>query len=506
MGVFEKPAPDGLGGRFGAAMSWSYVSSVGRTGMTLLVSLVLARLLGPEVFGLIAMANVYIFFVELLARQGLLPALIQRSRLTPEHLDTAFWTTASAVAVLTPVSMLLSGPWAAVNGLPDLQAVIIGLSPVLTLKGLSIVQMARLHRRMDFRTLAFCTNGAVFVGAVVGLSMAWAGAGVWALVGQQLAVAVVESLAVWLTSDWRPSWRFRREALRDLWSFSAHATVASLGGFLGRRADALLIGLFFGPVAVGLYRMAARLVETALEVAVGGLQSVTLPELSRRQHDREGLSDRAVELVRMGAGIASPIFLVLLISSDHLMAVLGPEWEAAAAPLKILSILAAFQVAAALWGPMLQAAGRPAVQAKLAWLAAALAAVSFSVAGFVLQDAPTGTQVLGLALATLVTRLMSIAFVSALVIRRSLGIRPSALFSAVWSPLRGAVLGAAVGWALVVVVGDATTLPDLLRLGLTVSVGGVLSVAGTLLVDKSLRSNATTLLEHALTRGARTVP
>jgi len=428
---------------FGTAVSWSFVLTSGRTFMTLIVSLILARILGPEAFGLIAMANVFILFAELFVRQGLVAAIVQRPRLTAAHLDTAFWMTVMLAVALAPAAIGASGWWAAVNDTPELASLIQALVPLLVFKALGVAQEAYIRRQMNFRALALRTNVAVLTGGVAGVTAALLGAGVWALVIQQLVTAFLELVLIWLLSSWRPRWRFRADAARDLVGFSARMVLAALGSFVNTQSDALLIGLFFGPLVVGLYRMAVRFISIMLELTAGTLQSVMLPELSRFSEDRPRFNERTVEVIRLASLVAVPVLGVLAASSDALMALLGAEWAPAADALKVLCVLAVVQAAAAFLAPVLQAAGRPGLLAWLTWISAGLSAGSFAAAGFWLAGFGTEEQVLWLAIIRTTVFAPTLFVIVLPMLKRALSLRPAMVLGAMWR----APIAAATGYA-----------------------------------------------------------
>ena len=432
---------------FRKALAWSYLMSTGRVVATLGVSLVLARLLGPEAFGLIAMANVYVLFADMLVGKGMTTALVQRAGLSTTEANTAFWIVVAAIGVFLPGSLLLAGWWSGVNSEPDLAVVIIALTPLVALRGLAVVPESLLLRNMAFKALAIRTNVAVVVGGVVGLTLALNGAGIWALVAQQLTVAVMELVAVWLASAWRPRVEFSSAAARSLTSFTGRASFGNVGVFIAQRSDALLIGLLFGPLAVGLYRMAARLVESALELTLGGLQSISLPELSPLQGDLPDFRRRSLELLRLASILTAPVFIILAFTSSSLMAVLGPRWQPAGAILSFLACLALFQVMEMMLGWMWQAAGRPGLHAMITWLGGGLSAASFIGAGLLVQSMPDNLQVLALAGIRTTTFAAMVLFVVLPLARYSLGLPIAAVLGAMARPATGAALGAVAATA-----------------------------------------------------------
>ncbi|MDY7106589.1 MAG: oligosaccharide flippase family protein [Actinomycetota bacterium] len=385
---------------FGGALKWSAVMNVGRQATTLAVTFVLARQLGPTTFGAVALGTVYIALIQMLLQQGMVAALIHRDRLDDDHVDTAFWMVLATSVALTAASVGLASWWAGVNDSPVLRTVVLGLTPLVVMRGLAVVPDALLRRDLAFRTLAVRTNSSVLVGGVVGIGGAFAGWGFWALVAQQLTTAGIELVVLWGGCEWRPRLRFSRRSLRELAAFSVPSTAASLGVFAEGRADAVIVGLYFGPAAVGLYRLAARLVNMAVQSIVGTFRAISLPELARHQRDRDALRDRLLSIVRLSAGSAIVPLASLAAAAPSLMDVLGPEWRPAAGALAVLAVAGAARTVGDLGGPLLQAVGRPRVLAGLAWTRAALTSLTLVAAGALGRGLDDDRQLILLAVAT----------------------------------------------------------------------------------------------------------
>ena len=266
----------------------------GQRALGAVFTFVLAAILGPHDFGVVAIALVYIALVQVFLEQGFSTALIQREDLEPEHLDSAFWLNVVWCLVLAGVSVALSGWWADVNGTPILQDVISVLSLAARLRGPQHRPAgATSSGSAEFKKLAIRTNVAALARRRVGVALALAGAGVWALVAQQLVMDATALVLIWMLSPWRPGLRFSRRHARDLLGFSSHVFVANLGGFVNRRADALLLGVFFGPVVVGIYRLADRFVDLLLELTMRPVGLISLPLFSRLQQRPRRTSRRA---------------------------------------------------------------------------------------------------------------------------------------------------------------------------------------------------------------------
>lgn len=465
---------------FGTALGWSFVMGGGQYAISTVVMFVMAGILGPSIFGLVAMAVVYLAFIQLVLRQGMVQALVQRPNLEAKHLDSAFWLTMAGGALLTIASLLLSRWWADLNRTPELEPVINVMTLLVPLQALVVVQESYLTRHMDFKGLAIRTNLAALIGGVVGVVLAIVGFGVWALVAQHILRALVDVAVLWTISEWRPKWHFSWDATREILSFSSLTALGGLGTFVNTRADALLIGLFFGPTAVGLYRLAARIVEIVSEVTVSAFHSVSLPELSRVEYDRERFTNRVRDITKLATMAAFPLLAIVAGSSPQLMALLGREWQAAAAPLSVLCIVGAAYALTIFIGPVMLAAGKPRVFAASTWVFAGFSAFSFLLAGFLLIDAPIGAQVVGVAWARVAIFATVLLAIAGWTVKRYTDATIASIMRAITPATLAAALGLVAARVLAVVSGVGSDFFDLLL----VVIPSALIAAGTLWVTE----------------------
>lgn len=384
---------------FRHALKWAYVATLGQRGIVLLLTFVLAAILGPQDFGTVAMAIAYIIFIEIFVAQGMGAAIIQRKDLSREHLDSVFWLVVAASIVLCGVSVLLSPWWAAVNNLPELASVITFLSLSVPIKGLTVVQEALLQRAMDFRSLALLRGAALIIGGAVGVTMAFSGFGVWALVGQQLVGSALAMVVMWKVSDWRPRLFFSWRRARELFGFSGGMLASQLGVYIASQADAILMGLFFGPVAVGLYRLATRLMEAVLDIGTRSIQTVALPHFCSLQDDPPRLRAAMLSCIRLSVTITIPAMTVLALASDELMLLVGEKWAPAAGVLKIVVFMGMAKSVALICGPVLLAHGRSKTVATLVWTLAILTTGLIAIVGVSLGTADVIQQITTVALA-----------------------------------------------------------------------------------------------------------
>ncbi len=388
----DKPMP------FRRALAWAFVMTWGQRGVATLMTFILAALLGPDTFGLVALAMIYVALIQLFLEQGLAVAIIQREDLKDEHLDSAFWLNIAMSVVLSGGTIACSGLIADANDMPRLQPVMMALSALLLVRGMTVVQEAMLRRRLDFRTLAIRGNVGAVMGGVVGITAAIAGAGVWALVAQQLTAAVVMLALLWAISGWRPRLRFSLRHMRELLGFSTNVLVARLGTYLEGRIDAIVIGPFFGETAIGLLRLAERAIDSVTHVAAHPAALLSLPHLARRQRDDRASIIQAISRCISAATIVTfPVLTGLALVADDLMGVMGEEWSAGVAPLRVLCLAGAVRAITSITGPVMQAAGRPRLHALLTWAMTIALGIAFVIVAMRWQNADQAEQVMGIA-------------------------------------------------------------------------------------------------------------
>ncbi len=482
-------------GEFRKAMGWSFVMNGVQILSTIGTSLLLAALLGPRAFGIVGLALIYITLLQLLMQQGFVVALIQRPDLNRRHLESAFWLTMGLSTFFVVVSVMLAGWWAGVNNAPDAKAVIWALSALIILKGLVIVQEGLLRRQLRFRELALRTTAASVLGAGVGVTWAIINPTLWALVAQQLTTNLVGVVVLWGVSDWRPRFRFWPQEAKELSAFAGKSSLSGLGSFVNNRVDALLVGLYFGASAIGLYRLASRLVESAIEATVVPIQNVALPELARQNGPAARL-DRYRSLLLISAAVAGPMMATVFACAGPLMRTMGGEWVDATTALQLLSIVGLVRGITMLNSPAIQAAGRPGANAIMTWLAAGLSALSFILVGAALSDQTIDVQVAGMAASrAMLYALVLMPIVQGFFVSRIVGFRMADFARTVTPTLAVSTLVAIVGTASSEALLDAG-LPNVVSLALIGS--GSLAISGSLVI--LINPAARTAAERVRTR------
>ncbi|MEM9117871.1 MAG: lipopolysaccharide biosynthesis protein [Cyanobacteria bacterium P01_F01_bin.56] len=339
---------------------WSVVEGWGSQAISLIIFFLLVRLLSPEVFGLLAMANVFWAFMNVFLDQGFAQALIQCRKLEPEHLDTAFWTNFFIGAVLASVT-IASADFVA-NGFnqPQLAPILKCFSTLFIITSLSNVQKALLEREFAFKAIASRSLLGLFTSGIVGIAMALSGYGVWSLVGQRLTNEVVGSLVLWKASHWRPGFRFSKSHFNQLFNFGISLLALNFIGFFNNRGNDLLIGYYLGPVPLGYYAIARRVIDTLLQLLVRTTSQVALPTFSRLQDDLDQFRKVYYTATQLTSLIAFPIFLGVAVLAPEIIALVsGPQWQASVPIIQILTFSGIVQSMSFLKGPILMAMGKP---------------------------------------------------------------------------------------------------------------------------------------------------
>ena len=345
---------------------WSGISQWTNKFLSLVTFIILARLLDPGSFGLIALAGTFLAFLNLFLDQSFSTAIIQRKDLEPEHLDTAFWTNIGISLILTVVCLAGAGVTANFFKEPSLTPVIRWLSLNFIVSSLNSVQSALFSRQLNFKLLAIPSLISSFSGAIIGISMAFMGFGVWSLVGQQLSGGIVSSFALWIASDWRPRFRFSRKHLDDLFAFGINIVGINILAFLVTRGDNLLIGYFLGATALGYYDLAYRLLFVVTSLFVGIISSTAMPIFSSIQDDLPRLRNVLYEFVELTNTIAFPIFLGMSVLAPGLVVVIfGEQWKASIPVMQILNIAGLLYGGFYFNAPLIMAMGKPDWKLKL---------------------------------------------------------------------------------------------------------------------------------------------
>ena len=339
---------------------WSVIETWGLQVFSSAVFFLLARLLGPEAFGLVALASVFLALVQVFVDQGFSQALVQRKNLEPKHLDTAFWINCGSGLVLCLISIACSGLIASIFDEPALAPVIRWLSISFLFTALNSVQEALLQRNLDFKALTIRSFVSVIFGGVVGICMAIFGLGVWSLVGQQLTSALARTLTLWFVSDWRPSLSISKRHFNELLSFGLNTLGIKLLAFINRRSDDILIGYYLGPEQLGYYTVAYRFLLISIKLISGVIGKVALPTFSKIQDQPEKIKKAFYQVTQATSIVSFPFFIgASILASEIIYLMFGEAWVSSISVMRVLSFIGIVQAIGGINGNIIVAMGKP---------------------------------------------------------------------------------------------------------------------------------------------------
>lgn len=325
----------------------------------LLVALILARLLVPRDYGLAAMVLVFAALVPIFADLALGAALVQRRELSEADRSTVFWTGTAVGGAFTLLGVGLSGVVADFYGEPAVRALFAALSLSFVVTALGTTQRALFTREMNFRKLELMAMAANAAGGVVGIAAAFLGFGAWAIVGQQIAIAVVSTALVWVGSPWRPQLLFSRASLRALFGFSGNVFATRILFYVNRNADNLLIGRYLGPTALGPYALAYNVMLAPISRLTWPIVEVFFPAFSQLQRDPQRIAAAWVRVNRVIGAITVPAMLgLIVVAPEFVVVVLGERWNDAVPVIRLLAWVGLLQSLQGLNSSILQARDR----------------------------------------------------------------------------------------------------------------------------------------------------
>jgi PST family polysaccharide transporter len=299
---------------------------------------ILARLLMPADFGIVAMVTAFTGLLWLLGDMGLAGATIQRPEITHKQISTLFWINIGFSLLISVVVASLAPVLAWFYHEPRLTMVTLVLATPFVFSGLTSQHYALLTRQMRFRAMALVQTLPQVVSAAVAIGLAMAGWHYWALVVNGIVGGAAMALVAWIASGWRPGLPSRKTGVRSMLGLGGHLTGYNLLNYLTRTADNVLIGRFLGAGPLGVYSKAYALLIFPIQqinVPIGG---VVLPALSRLQRQPEQYRRYFLRAIEGVAFIGVPIIVFAFVDARFLvLTVLGPKWSGAIAIFRLLA-------------------------------------------------------------------------------------------------------------------------------------------------------------------------
>lgn len=461
-----------LGRSTARAAGWALLATTGARVVSLLSLIVLARLLVPRDFGLLAVALVFITYVETIGDLGSGSALIYWPDRHRDAADVTFVTSLGAGLVWFLITWFAAPFIADFFNSPDGTPIVRALAWSFPLKYLGNTHDALAQKELRFRKRMYAEIAMAIVKAGVSIGAAFAGLGAWSLVWGQLSGLVVWTLMLWLLIDWRPRLRIDGTLARSMLGYGRGIVAVNIVAAVVHHADSAVVGRFIGTAALGVYQIAYKIPEMSIAILVWVVSKIAFPAFSKVQAAKGDLGAAYRAALMSVTAMTVPAAVGLWIVAEPLVATLfGAKWAAAVPVLRMIALYMAIRSFGSITGDVLKATGRTRLLATLGLARAVIVVPSLVWAS---RYGPVGVAG-AMAGITAVTTVVNLGIVG-----RLLHVGPRAILAAVRSPL---VAGTVMFLALLPLRALLESMPDAALLALLVVSGAVVYGAMLMLID-----------------------
>lgn len=425
---------------------------------------IVARVLTPADYGLVAMVVTVTSFLSVFGDLGLSYVTIQRPQITQEQLSALFWANVAFGATLGAIAALLAPVLVWFYKEPRLLVLTLVMAANFPLAALGVQHMAILQRHMQFLRFGAVQIVGTVTGAVIGVVLALLGWGYWALVLQSLMTAVVSTAAAWLSVRWLPGAPRRCKDLRSMLGFGGRLTAHGMIGYLSLNFDKLLLGRFCGPLQLGLYSTPYMLLGRLMGLSAYSVGQAAVPAMSRAQASSDEIRNTYRRMLQLTSLLGLPLCMIGVVwGCDVVLTVLGSRWVEATIVLQALFLGSIPRMISASTGWIYVATGNPGRMLRWEIVQSPLMAVAYVLG---LPYMAKGVA-LGFAISCWVLLVPGFAYCL-----RNTPFRASDVIRPVIGPLLCAAAGCFVGY-----LGQMMILPDLpagaARFAVRMAIGGV---------------------------------
>ncbi|MDQ7837654.1 MAG: lipopolysaccharide biosynthesis protein [Thermodesulfobacteriota bacterium] len=356
---------------------WVGVSSLVTNTLAFVRSIVLARLLMPEIFGLMTIASIAIRSLETFTQAGLESALIHRQKSFEEARDTTFTLLVVRGFMLALITFIVSPLVAIYYERPVLETIIKIIAITFILKGFRNINTIACRKELDFKRLAYFEQAAAVISFVIVVTLAYFLRSIWALVIAQVAGSFMEAVMSFVIIPGRPRFRFDKKIAKELFGYGKFVTGLAIVVFISSEIDNALVGKVLGMNALGYYVMAYTLANLPASHITNLVSKIMLPAYSKLQSDLPALRNAYLKVLRTVATLALPVAAgMLILSHDVVLVVYGEKWLPAVAALQVLVIYGLLRSIQANAGPVFFALGKPNIPFYINMVRLSLIAVS----------------------------------------------------------------------------------------------------------------------------------
>lgn len=322
---------------------WRFLERCGAQGVTFIVSIVLARLLDPTVYGTVALVTIFTTIMQVFVDSGMGNALIQKKDADDLDFSSVFYFNMAMCSALYLIMFFAAPLIASFYRMPELTAIVRVLSFVVVISGVKNVQQAYVSRHLMFKRFFFSTLGGTIGAAVIGIAMAYLGFGVWALVAQMLFNAAVDTTILWITVKWRPKKMFSFQRLKSLFSYGWKLLVSSLIDTVYNDLRQLIIGKKYSSGDLAYYNQGKKFPQLIVTNINTSIDSVLLPTMSKAQDDMAAVRSMTRRAIKTSTFLMMPAMIGLAVCAEPLVRlILTEKWLPCVLFLRIFCITYAF--------------------------------------------------------------------------------------------------------------------------------------------------------------------
>lgn len=333
----------GEGKKVFSNLLWRFLERCGAQGVTFIVSIVLARILDPSVYGTIALVTVFTTIMQVFVDSGMGNALIQKKDADDLDFSSVFYFNI-VICIILYIIMFVVAPFiSAFYKMPELTSIVRVLSLILLISGVKNVQQAYVSRNMLFKKFFFSTLGGTIGAAIIGILMAYLGFGVWALVAQMLFNTTIDTTILWFTVKWRPKKMFSYNRLKELFSFGWKLLVSALIDTAYNDLRQLIIGKIYSSSDLAYYNQGKKFPQFIVTNINTSIDSVLFPTMSKEKDKPEVVKSMTRRSIKISTYIMMPLMVGLAVCAEPLISlILTDKWLACAPFLRIFCFTFAF--------------------------------------------------------------------------------------------------------------------------------------------------------------------
>lgn len=337
---------------------WSAADAFLGRGVSFVVGLVLARLLSPEEYGIIGISLTFTIIINGIVDSGFSNSLIRKKDTTNDDYNTMFITN-MVMSVLLYIIVYFTAPLVSKFFNLEITNIVRVLGLMLINNGLSLVQNTILTKKIDFKTKTKISLISSISSGVIGITMAFVGFGVWALVAQQLSRQLIYTICLWIYNKWRPNFSFSISSFKYMWGFGWKLLVSGMLDNLWKELYQIVVGKFYNPATLGQYTRSRSYAQLFSSNITSIIQRVTYPVLAEVQDNKERMVAAYRKVIKITMFVTCICMLSLgAVAEPLIYCLIGPKWHEAATYLPLICISMSLYPLHAINLNMLQVQGR----------------------------------------------------------------------------------------------------------------------------------------------------